>query len=116
MSVADRSVRAPQPQAFSFAAPRRLCLPGRRVAVLSDCRCGSCSMTSFKTMAEIRARHILAWPSNFTLDAWRKRLVDPPVPGSTCDGVQVGFWNSVRILVPSVIAVDLSSARSLATR
>ena len=59
-------------------------------------------MTSFKSMAEIRDGQILAWPRSFTLDAWPKAWWSA-CTGLTCDGVRVGFWNSIRILVPSVI-------------
>jgi len=59
-------------------------------------------MTSFKTMAEIRQGQILAWPQHFTVDAWFKAW-SSACTGLTCDGIRVGFWNSIRILVPSVI-------------
>ena len=59
-------------------------------------------MTSFKSMAEIRDGQILSWPRSFTLDAWPSAWWSA-CTGLTCDGVRVGFWNSIRILVPSVI-------------
>ena len=59
-------------------------------------------MTSFKSMPEIRDGQILSWPRSFTLDAWPKAWWSA-CTGLTCDGVRVGFWNSIRILVPSVI-------------
>ena len=59
-------------------------------------------MTSFKSMAEIREGQILYWPQHFTADAW-PRAWSSACTGLTCDGVRVGFWNSIRILVPSVI-------------
>ncbi|MDE3175454.1 MAG: carbohydrate ABC transporter permease [Pseudomonadota bacterium] len=60
-------------------------------------------MTSFKTMAEIRQGHILAWPSEFTIAPWFKAW-SSACTGLACNGIQVGFWNSIRILIPSVIA------------
>ena len=60
-------------------------------------------MTSFKTMAEIRFGHILGWPQAFTFEPWAKAW-SSACTGLACAGIQVGFWNSVRILVPSVIA------------
>ena len=60
-------------------------------------------MTSFKTMAEIRFGHILAWPQDFTFEPWAKAW-SSACTGLACGGIQVGFWNSVRILIPSVIA------------
>lgn len=59
-------------------------------------------MTSFKTMPEIRLGHILAWPDHFTLAPWGKAW-SSACTGLACTGIKVGFWNSVRILVPSVI-------------
>jgi glucose/mannose transport system permease protein len=59
-------------------------------------------MTSFKTMDEIRLGHILALPANPTLAAWFKAW-SSACTGLACNGISVGFWNSVRILVPSVI-------------
>jgi glucose/mannose transport system permease protein len=59
-------------------------------------------MTSFKSMAEIREGHVLYWPQHFTVDAWF-RAWSSACTGLTCDGVRVGFWNSIRILVPSVM-------------
>jgi glucose/mannose transport system permease protein len=59
-------------------------------------------MTSFKSMAEIREGHVLSWPQHFTVDAWFKAW-SSACTGLACDGVRVGFWNSIRILAPSVI-------------
>jgi len=60
-------------------------------------------VTSFKTMNEIRLGDMLAWPADFTVEAWYKAW-SSACTGLACNGIQVGFWNSVRILVPSVIA------------
>jgi glucose/mannose transport system permease protein len=59
-------------------------------------------ITSFKSMAEIREGQILYWPQHFTVDAWF-RAWSSACTGLTCDGVRGGFWNTFRILVPSVI-------------
>jgi glucose/mannose transport system permease protein len=59
--------------------------------------------TSLKTMPEIRAGNILAPPAAPTLQAWL-RAWSSACTGLNCQGIQVGFWNSVEILVPSVIA------------
>lgn len=59
-------------------------------------------MTSFKTMSEIRVGNILAWPRHFTLAPWSKAW-SSACTGLACTGIRIGFWNSVRILVPSVI-------------
>ena len=66
-------------------------------------------VTSFKTMAEIRAGDILALPSAPTLDAWIKAW-STACTGLNCNGIQVGFWNSVTILIPSVIVSIFAGA------
>ena len=58
--------------------------------------------TSLKSMEEIRAGHILALPLAPTLDAWRAAWSEA-CTGAACQGVQGGFWNSVRIAVPSTV-------------
>jgi glucose/mannose transport system permease protein len=59
-------------------------------------------MTSFKSMEEIRLGHILALPSAATIAPWLKAW-SSACTGLACNGISVGFWNSVRILIPSVI-------------
>jgi len=59
-------------------------------------------VTSVKPMSEIRLGNLLSLPMHFTLapwsDAWQSACT-----GLDCNGIQVGFWNSVRIVVPSTI-------------
>jgi glucose/mannose transport system permease protein len=59
-------------------------------------------LTSLKTMEEIRQGQIFALPTNLTLEAWSTAW-STACTGLTCNGIRVGFWNSIRILVPSVI-------------
>ena len=59
--------------------------------------------TSLKSVAEIRQGNLLALPQDPSLFAWFKAW-SSACTGLTCNGIQVGFWNSIRILVPSVIA------------
>ncbi len=59
-------------------------------------------VTSLKSMEEIRFGNILALPASITFDAWAKAW-SSACTGLECNGISVGFWNSVRILVPSVI-------------
>lgn len=59
-------------------------------------------VTSVKPMTEIRLDNLLALPAHFTLDAWRTAW-QSACTGLDCNGIQVGFWNSVRIVVPSTI-------------
>jgi len=59
-------------------------------------------VTSLKSMDEIRLGNILSLPLAPTLDAWRAAWSEA-CTGAACDGVQGGFWNSVRIAVPSTV-------------
>jgi glucose/mannose transport system permease protein len=59
-------------------------------------------VTSLKPMEEIRLGNILALPVNLTFEAWAKAW-SSACTGLECNGISVGFWNSVRILIPSVI-------------
>ncbi|MCD7060868.1 carbohydrate ABC transporter permease [Pelagibacterium xiamenense] len=59
-------------------------------------------VTSFKTMPEIRFGNIFAPPVEFTGEAWAKAWASA-CTGLTCQGLSPGFWNSVKILIPSVI-------------
>ena len=73
-------------------------------------------VTSLKTMAEIRTGTILGLPPAATFEPWIKAWTSA-CTGLTCQGIRVGFWNSVTILVPSVvvsIAVGAVSGYALA--
>jgi glucose/mannose transport system permease protein len=59
-------------------------------------------MTSLKTMDEVRLGNILAWPSAVTFEPWVKAWAEA-CTGLACNGISVGFANSVRILIPSMI-------------
>jgi glucose/mannose transport system permease protein len=59
-------------------------------------------VTSLKPMDEIRLGNIVALPSTLTFEAWTKAW-SSACTGLECNGISVGFWNSVRILIPSVI-------------
>ncbi len=60
-------------------------------------------VTSLKPMEEIRLGAILALPRAPTLEPWVKAW-SAACTGLRCDGINVGFANSVKILVPSVVA------------
>jgi glucose/mannose transport system permease protein len=66
-------------------------------------------ITSVKPMTEIRLGNILSLPVHFTLDAWRVAW-QSACTGLDCQGIQVGFWNSVRIVVPSTVLSILVGA------
>ncbi|WP_068318741.1 carbohydrate ABC transporter permease [Polycladidibacter hongkongensis] len=60
-------------------------------------------VTSLKGMPEIRMGNIFAPPMEVTFAPWIKAW-DSACTGLYCEGLKVGFWNSVKITVPSVIA------------
>lgn len=59
-------------------------------------------MTSLKGMPEIRLGRIFAPPMEITFAPWVKAW-DQACTGLQCEGLKVGFWNSVKITVPSVV-------------
>jgi glucose/mannose transport system permease protein len=59
-------------------------------------------VTSLKTMDEIRLGHLFALPLHVDLAAWRVAWSEA-CAGVSCEGIRVGFWNSVAIVVPSTI-------------
>jgi glucose/mannose transport system permease protein len=59
-------------------------------------------VTSLKGMPEIRLGNIFAPPVEVTFEPWVKAWATA-CTGLNCDGLSRGFWNSVRITVPSVI-------------
>ncbi len=59
-------------------------------------------MTSLKGLPEIRLGHIFAPPVEITFAPWVKAW-DTACTGLYCEGLKVGFWNSVKITIPSVI-------------
>ena len=59
-------------------------------------------MTSLKGMPEIRLGNVFGLPVEITFQPWVKAWAEA-CTGLNCDGLSRGFWNSVQILVPSVI-------------
>ena len=59
-------------------------------------------VTSLKGMPEIRLGNIFSPPVEVTFQPWVKAWSEA-CTGLNCDGLSRGFWNSVRITVPSVI-------------
>jgi glucose/mannose transport system permease protein len=66
-------------------------------------------LTSVKTMDEIRLGNLLSLPIEFTLQPWITAWQEA-CTGLQCEGISVGFWNSIRILIPSVILSILIGA------
>lgn len=59
-------------------------------------------VTSVKPMDEIRLGNLLALPAHVTLAPWRDAWASA-CTGLDCGGIRVGFWSSVRIVVPSTV-------------
>ncbi len=73
-------------------------------------------VTSLKGIPEVRMGNIFSPPMEITFEPWVKAWAEA-CTGLNCDGLSRGFWNSVRILVPSVfvsIAVASVSGYALA--
>jgi glucose/mannose transport system permease protein len=66
-------------------------------------------VTSLKSMDEIRMGHILALPQIPSLEAWDYAW-NKAASGFLNKGLKSGFWNSIQILVPSLLmSVAVSS-------
>jgi len=66
-------------------------------------------VTSFKTMAQITEGDIFSLPREWTFDPWYKAW-NTLCTGLECTGIKAGFFNSLQILVPSiVISLAISS-------
>jgi len=59
-------------------------------------------VTSLKGMPEIRVGNIFAPPVEITYQPWVKAWAEA-CTGINCEGLSRGFWNSVQILIPSVV-------------
>ena len=59
-------------------------------------------VTSLKGMPEIRLGNIFSPPVEVTFAPWVKAWSEA-CTGLNCEGLSRGFWNSVKILVPSVV-------------
>lgn len=59
-------------------------------------------VTSLKGMPEIRLGNVFSPPLEITFEPWVKAW-SQACTGLTCDGLSTGFWNSVKITIPSVI-------------
>jgi glucose/mannose transport system permease protein len=58
-------------------------------------------VTSLKPIEEIRLGNLVALPAAVTVEPWQRAWASA-CTGLECNGIRVGFWNSVQILVPSV--------------
>ena len=66
-------------------------------------------VTSLKTATEVHQGTMFAWPAiaqfGNWVEAWSTACIS-----IACNGIQVGFWNSVRIVVPTTIVSVLLGA------
>ena len=71
-------------------------------------------VTSLKGMPEIRLGHIFSPPIEVTFEPWVKAWAQA-CTGLNCDGLSRGFWNSVKITIPSVfISIAIASINGYA--
>jgi glucose/mannose transport system permease protein len=71
-------------------------------------------VTSVKGMPEIRMGNIFALPLEITFEPWAKAW-SYACTGLNCDGLSRGFWNSIKITVPSVlISIAIASVNGYA--
>jgi glucose/mannose transport system permease protein len=71
-------------------------------------------VTSLKGMPEIRLGNVFSPPVEITFEPWVKAW-STACTGLNCDGLSRGFWNSVRILVPSVtLSISIASVNGYA--
>ncbi len=71
-------------------------------------------VTSLKGMPEIRLGNVFAPPVEVTFEPWVKAWSEA-CTGINCDGLSRGFWNSVQILIPSVlISIAIASVNGYA--
>ena len=71
-------------------------------------------MTSLKGMPEIRMGNIFSPPLEITFEPWVKSWAHA-CTGINCDGLSRGFWNSVKILIPSLIlSISVASVNGYA--
>jgi len=59
-------------------------------------------LTSMKSMSELQLNGVLALPEAVRIETWRYAWAEA-CTGARCEGISAGFWNSVRILIPSVV-------------
>ncbi len=71
-------------------------------------------VTSLKGMPEIRLGNIFSPPIEITFEPWVKAW-SSACTGLNCDGLSRGFWNSVRITIPStIVSIAIASVNGYA--
>ena len=108
---------------ITTATRRRRRISGSSIAVFAFlCMCAAfvciplyvVIVTSFKPIEEVTIGQIFALPVSWTLEPWDKAW-NSMCTGLSCDGIKVGFFNSMYILLPSLIlAIALSAVTGYA--
>jgi glucose/mannose transport system permease protein len=71
-------------------------------------------VTSFKTMPQITEGEIFSLPREWTVEPWYKAW-NTLCTGLECNGIKTGFFNSLKILLPSIfISIAISSVTGYA--
>ncbi|MDO9418664.1 carbohydrate ABC transporter permease [Pararhizobium sp.] len=71
-------------------------------------------VTSLKGMPEIRLSNIFSPPVEIVFEPWVKAW-SQACTGLNCDGLSRGFWNSVRITIPStIVSIAIASINGYA--
>ncbi|MEY4749909.1 MAG: hypothetical protein RIQ60_2123 [Pseudomonadota bacterium] len=66
-------------------------------------------ITSLKTPTEVRQATMFAWPAIAQFGNWSEAWATACI-SIACEGIQKGFWNSVRIVVPATLISVLLGA------
>ena len=125
--MSTETTTAAMPVGLSSAAParrrRRRRVKGSSIAVFVFlCMCAAfvaiplyvVIVTSFKPIEEVTLGRIFALPVSWTFTPWYKAW-NTLCTGLSCDGIKVGFFNSLAILFPSlVLSIALSSVTGYA--
>ena len=114
MAAETRTPRGPKP--VKRVSPRNIMLYGTLllVAFYYILPLYVMVVTSLKGMPEIRMGNIFSPPVEITFEPWIKAW-SSACTGLNCDGVSRGFWNSVRILIPSVaLSIAVASVNGYA--
>jgi glucose/mannose transport system permease protein len=118
-TILERSLamEAPVQRAVYFPRQRRRIKPASIAIIvfLTICALFFCVplyvivITSFKTMDQIRQGNIFSLPTTWTIDPWWIAW-NSACSGMNCNGIKVGFVNSLEILFPSLaLSIGLSS-------
>ncbi len=66
-------------------------------------------LTSVKTLEDIRTGNLISFPREISFDAWKIAWSSACI-GVTCEGIKGYFWNSIILVVPSVLISTMIGA------